>query len=449
MMIFWLGVGVMLLAVLGWVLPAFWSREAFQQPTRDDHVVQAYEDRVGELEADFDEGIIDADQLENARDEMAADLVADVRDDATQRVRSSSAPLSAMVAGMVVIGVSIVVYQTVGTPEGLHIAGKGLTRAQAVAARQSGGAAPAPAPQAGAAAAAGNSAMPSIEQMVEGLAQRLADNPEDAEGWMMLGRSYLVLDRLTDAREALDKAIALRPDNADTLANYAEVIARMADNQLNGEPTKYLADALKVNPGHPKALWLSGIAAMQRNAAPEAVRHWQVLRETGALNAEESAQLDQMIVEAGGKAPDATATAMAPAAPPVARAPVPAPAAASQTAAEGGVRITVRVTLDGALSERVRPGDSLFVFARAEKGPPMPLAVQRLTAADLPVTVVLDESMAMMPQFTIGTFPRVVVGARISRTGNATPSAGDLQGLSDAVTPSDQPQVQVIIHEVI
>ena len=115
MTLFWLGAAVMVLAALGWMLPAFWSRDAVQQPTRDDHVIQAYEDRLAELEADFDEGIIDGDQLATARDELAAELVADVRED-HKPVRASAAPVSAAIAGMVVIGTSIALIRPTSAP---------------------------------------------------------------------------------------------------------------------------------------------------------------------------------------------------------------------------------------------------------------------------------------------------------------------------------------------
>jgi cytochrome c-type biogenesis protein CcmH len=485
MTIFWLGAAVMIVAGLGWILPAFWSREAIDAPTRDDHAVQVYEARMAELEIDQDEGVIDPSQLETARNELAAELIRDVRDDGLRPSVSRSALASSGVVALAVAGLAVGSYQFYGTPEGLGISGKGPTRAQAqarAAAMAQNGSQGQPQNQAqnpaqnpaqsqsqnqaqsptGGSAGDGT-AMPSVEQMVSGLSARLEANPDDGKGWMMLGRSYQVMGDLPKAQQALEKALDLLPNEPDALSAYAEVLGRQNDNQLNGRPAQFLEAALTANPSHPKSLWLSGIAAMQQADGAGAINHWEALKMTGALNAEETKSIDLMIADARGITPGSQpAQAQAPAttSAPSTTATVAAQSAsaggassgsapASSSAAAGGVSITVRVSIDEALAARLRPSDSLFVFARAEQGPPMPLAVQRLSASDLPATVVLDESMAMMPQMTLGTFPRVVIGARVSRSGNATPSAGDLQGMSEGLAPSETGEISLVIKDVL
>jgi cytochrome c-type biogenesis protein CcmH len=451
MTIFWLGAGLMLVAGMGWILPALWSRAPGHAMTRDDHAVAIYEQRCGELERDHADGIIDSDQLSSARDDLAAELLHDYSEEVATRNQSRNSGVSAAALALVMGVMAVGLYAEFGAPEGLGIAGKGLTRAQMAAAR---GSAPASATggqsEAGGAPAA-DTAMPSVEKMVAGLAKRLEDDPSDGTGWMMLGRSYTVLNRLKDAEAALEKAYALIPENPDAIAAYAEAMGRNTDNDLRGRPTVLLGAALKLDPNHAKSLWLAGIAAMQGGDASNAVALWQRLRTSGSLNAEETASLDRFIAEAGG-APEsgtqgAAQGAAIVAATQTAKTPQPAPAAPDKSG--DTVKITVEVSLDAALADRVQPGDSLFVFARAHQGPPMPLAVQRLSAGALPATVVLDESMAMMPQFTLATFPRIVVGARISRTGNATPSPGDLQGISADLSPGETPQVRITISEVV
>jgi cytochrome c-type biogenesis protein CcmH len=127
------------------------------------------------------------------------------------------------------------------------------------------------------------------------------------------------------------------------------------------------------------------------------------------------------------------AAGMAPDTPPSAQTAAPAAPAAptTPTTALPGAGLRVAVSLDPALAARVQPGDTLFVFARAAEGPRMPLAIVRQPAGTAAVEVTLDDSSAMAPQFKLSGFPRVVVGARISRSGNATPQPGDLEGLSD------------------
>ena len=111
--------------------------------------------------------------------------------------------------------------------------------------------------------------------------------------------------------------------------------------------------------------------------------------------------------------------------------------------------ITVLVTLDSRLTGNAGAEDTVFVFARAVEGPPMPLAVVRKQVKDLPFRVTLDDSQAMMPAMTLSRFPKVIIGARISKSGDATTQSGDLQGISDAVaTDTDEP-VSIVIDQVV
>ena len=433
MTVFWLGAAVMLVAGLGWVLPALWTRGATTSLTRDEFAVAAYEQRAAELKQDFEDGVIDADQLASAEDDLAAELLNDYKNEADSGHSQTRPILTASVLAIATVAFTGAVYFELGAPAALGISGKGVPRGVPSQAASTGNAAPQE-----------QGGMPSIEEMVSGLAKRLESNPEDGTGWMMLGRSYTVLGRLEEAESALEKSVQLLPDEPDALAAYAEVLGRRNNNDLRGKPTELLKTALQKRPNHAKTLWLTGIAAMQRGDSVEAVQYWEQLRSTGALNAEELQSLDRFISEAQGQSAPAAAAASAQAAP------VAAPSAppADQSSVQG-VSITVSVTLSESLRSKVGSSDSLFVFARAANGPPMPLAVQRLPAGALPAEVTLDESMAMMPQFNLSTFDPIVIGARISKSGNAQASPGDLQGLSAPVSPSSQKRVEVVISDTV
>ncbi len=423
MTLFWLIAALMMTGALAWLLPVLLSKHVRSDPgavSHTDHAIASYSERLDGLEQDFADGVLSEEQLENARQELARELLQDVRpDDPPARAADST---SAWVVAVLIPVVAVGLYSELGQPEGLGISGPGPRQAQAAPGTPVAGGG-----SAGTATAAGAEGLPSIEQMVTGLAERLQREPNDGEGWLMLGRSYVVLERMDDAEQAYAKAYALLPQNVDVLAGYAESLARNNRNSLAGKPAALLAQALSIKTDDPKTLWLSGIAAMQRGDGPSAVAHWNNLKSTGALNAQETASLDQMIAEAGGQA----ATPATP------------------VAATSGVSVKVKVTLDPSLSARVATGDALFVFARAAQGPPMPLAVQRLVAGALPLEVTLDESMAMIPNMTLASFPRVVVGARISKSGNARPSDGDLQGLSEAIDPKSVGRVAVQISDVV
>jgi cytochrome c-type biogenesis protein CcmH len=116
-------------------------------------------------------------------------------------------------------------------------------------------------------------------------------------------------------------------------------------------------------------------------------------------------------------------------------------------AAGSSAHIVVKVALDPKFKDSVGPNDTLFVFAKAAHGPPMPLAITRLTAAQLPASVTLTDAMGMVPSLTLSQFPQIVVGARISRSGNAIAQSGDLQTLSASTTTAQTEPVQLIIAE--
>jgi len=263
-----------------------------------------------------------------------------------------------------------------------------------------------------------------VDAMLEKLAARLKDKPDDVEGWVMLGRSLAVLGRHEQAMPALKRAVALRGDDAALLADYADALAMVNGRSLDGEPSRLIEQALKIDPNNIKALSLAGAAAFNRQDYAGALRHWEKAVQL-APNSEMGQQIQGGIDEArklagaGAAAPALPATV-----PPAATAPPPA-----------GTSVSGTVTLAPALAAKAKPDDTLFVFARAAEGPRMPLAILRKQVKDLPLSFTLDDSMAMSPEARVSSVPRVVVGARISARGNATPQAGDLQGFSAPVAP--------------
>ncbi len=274
--------------------------------------------------------------------------------------------------------------------------------------------------------------MAQVEEMVEKLARKLdsqtAPQPGDAQGWTMLARSYGFLQRFPEASRAYGRAIALDPKNPQLLADHAEILAALQGQQLGGEPMRLVEQALQIDPAHPKALALAGSGAFERKDFAAAIAYWTKARQFVQADSEFAKALEGSIAEAKGAAQGAGAvTAQAFAA--------GASAAASATSGTAGAagtasnaQITGRVSLAPALAARAAPTDTVFIFARAAEGPRMPLAILKRTVADLPIAFTLDDSMAMSPQMKLSNFPLVVVGARVSKSGNAMPQPGDLQG---------------------
>lgn len=305
---------------------------------------------------------------------------------------------------------------------------------------------------------------PDMEQAVAGLAERMKDEPDDLEGWMLLGRAYKTMERFAPAREALANAYRLAPENADVLIEYAEALVLASDSRrFQGEALQMLTQAVELQPDSQRGLWLMGIAAYQAENYAQSVQMWEKLLTTLPADAEPRAALQERIADArqrGGLGEGSTgspATDMAQAAaatPPIAstRSEAAAPAAASGKS--DGVpaqapRLTVTVDIAPELKSKIGAGDVLFVFARAAQGPRMPLAIQRLPAARLPVTVTLDDSTSMMPAMKLSLIPQVVVGARISKSGQATPSPGDFETLSAPLANTQAEPVALLIDRVV
>jgi cytochrome c-type biogenesis protein CcmH len=267
--------------------------------------------------------------------------------------------------------------------------------------------------------------MPSVEEMIVRLTRRMQSTPDDVRGWIMLARSYLVLQRYAEASQAYAKAYALHSDDPALMSDYAEALALAANGSLAGRPTELVSQALELQPDQPKALWLAGIAAMHRGDATTAVRHWQKLLVLLPPGSEDAQMIEQALAQAGAEL-------------------APPPQAATGTQAA----LQVRVSLAPALADRVAPDDALFIFARAVDGPRMPLVVVRKQVKDLPLMVMLDDSMAMTPAMKLSSFPEVVVEARISKSGNGVPGAGDLQGQRRAVTADGEQVLDVSIDQV-
>jgi cytochrome c-type biogenesis protein CcmH len=297
---------------------------------------------------------------------------------------------------------------------------------------------------------------PDMDRAVAGLAERLKNEPDDLEGWMLLGRAYKTMERFEPAREALAQAFRIAPENPDVMVEYAEAqVLASPTRRFDGEPLALLQRAVQAQPQSQRGLWLLGIASYQKNDFAAAATTWEQLLAVLPEDAEPRAQLLERIADARQQAglpamPAAAAAATARDAPaPASQASAATPADAPAAASAAGPRLTVTVDITPELKARVGASDVLFVFARAAEGPRMPLAIQRLPASALPVTVTLDDSTSMMPALKLSTMPRVVVGARISKSGQATPQAGDFETLSAPIANTHSEPMQLLIDEVV
>jgi len=274
--------------------------------------------------------------------------------------------------------------------------------------------------------------MAEINKMVSGLAEKLKNHPDDAQGWLMLGRSYDVLEQHAQAIEAFAHAYQLLGDQAEILLLYADALGYVNDRSLTGKPSELIFKALALEPDNMKALWLGGMAKAQQGDAATATTLWKKLEILLPPDSEYQQEIQGLLAKLASESPDALAQSEA------------EPIAAVSSAA-----ITVQVSLAPELIKSAATTDTVFVYAQALSGPKMPLAIVRKLVSDLPITVSLNDTMAMMPTMKLSNFPEVKLLARISKSGNAMSQAGDLIGAINQVVLTDKNTHHIIINDSV
>jgi cytochrome c-type biogenesis protein CcmH len=270
-----------------------------------------------------------------------------------------------------------------------------------------------------------------IEEMVVKLAQKLKEKPDDVQGWEMLGRSYATLRRFGDAKDAYAHAAELAPNNARLLIDYADVLAMTNGRNVAGNPEKLVQRALEIEPNNIKALALAATAAFQRKDYNRAVELWQGILKLVPPGSSIARSVNANLSQVRGLTGQPLAAT---------------PSSSEQVAPTStGTSVRGMVSLDAAIKSRVAKTDTVYIFARDADAQRPPLAMMRKTVGDLPLNFVMDDTNSIMPNFKLSSASNVVIGARISKSGNAAPQPGDLQGTSLPVKVGEK-NVRIIIN---
>ncbi len=264
--------------------------------------------------------------------------------------------------------------------------------------------------------------MQGIAQAITELKARLAAQPNDVEGWLLLGQTYGMLKQPDDARIAYDSALKVDANNGVAMVGWAEAdsLAR-PDHRIEGRGRELLQKAVAADPAEP--------------ARPVAARHQRLpagtVRRRGRHLAQAAADARPGFHgRRRGRRADRTSRRQGRR---------HTGSDSRRPVAEGRGQPRSRT------ESQVADGDTLFVFARAENGPPMPLAVARLQASALPASVTLTDGMGMTPQFKLSSVPRVFVAARISKSGQAIAQAGDLEGDAGVLDVATKAPIHITI----
>lgn len=405
-------------AVLAVLVPLLRQPRATPAATAPDSAslsIGILREQLGELEREHQAGRLDEEQYEQEKAELELRVLEDARRETIAGVQDTRRPRLAIGVGVAVSVAVIGVYFLLGSPQVLD-PGK-----QEQIAGQAGQGGHALSPQ-------------QIVSMVERLSERLQDNPNDGQGWQMLARSYGVLGRYAESAAAYARAVSLLPPDAQMLSDFADTLAMMQGRRLQGEPEKLVRQALQVDPRNVKALALSGTIAFERKDYAAAIGEWRKILAVVPAESNVATSIQASIADAENKLGKAGGSI-----------PAKIPVAASVAAP---AKVSGSVTIDPQLRQKAGADDVVFVFAHAVDGPRMPLAILRKRVADLPFEFALDDSMAMTPNLRLSQFDKVVVGARVSKSGDALPRSGDFEGMSAQVVPGAG-GVRILIRTVV
>ncbi|MBC3481057.1 MULTISPECIES: c-type cytochrome biogenesis protein CcmI [unclassified Pseudomonas] len=365
---FWLSAGLLLLAALSFLLiPILRGRRRQQEEDRTALNVALYQERVAELAAQQAAGVLDEAQLAKGRDEAARELLADTEGSEPPRQGHLGKTLPLLAAVLVPL-MALGLYLHFGAADKVE-----LTQEFAQAPK-------------------------TMEEMTTRLERVVKAQPDSAEALYFLGRAYMAEQRPADAARTFERAVALAGRQPELLGQWAQAQYFAADKQWSPQLQALTDEALKADPNEVTSLGLRGIAAFEGERYQEAIDYWKrllaQLPEGDASRAALQGGIDRAAERLGSE---------------------PGPAVAPVAA-----RLTVRVELAAALKDKVKPDDTVFIFARASNGPPMPLAAKRVTVAQLPIEVELSDADAMMPQMKLSDFTEVQLVARVSRAGQPT-----------------------------
>jgi len=269
-----------------------------------------------------------------------------------------------------------------------------------------------------------------INKMVLRLAEKMKAKPNDAQGWLILGRSYKALEQYPQAADAFANAYRLLGDQAEVMLLYADALAYVNNRNLAGRPSELVYKALALEPDNLNALWLGGMAKAQEGDAPAALKLWKKLEATLPPGSDSQQEIKNLLSSLAKDTPLGQVQK-------------------EPEAKVSNFTLSVQVSLAPKLQKAAAAEDTVFIYAQAISGPKMPLAIVREHVSDLPLTVSLNDSMAMMPNMKLSNFASVKLLARISKSGNAMTQPNDLIGIIEQVNLTDKSIHKIIINTLV
>jgi len=408
--IFFLLSAVLVLLVLALLLPLLARRDQVTDGLDRQQInVAIARTQLEDLQLRLHEGELSNSEFDLERQRLERDLAGDIERGPEAKQQAGGQWMLWPVAGLVPVAAGFI-YLTLGTPAAIdQIPAQTATEVQAAGSQ--------------------TPPTPDMKDVVARIRQQLADNPDDARGWFMLGRAHMTLGQFDEAVVAIRKSLELTGDDPEMLVRLADAVAMSQQGSMVGEPEALLDRVLAIEPQNMQGLWLLGMAQSERGDYTAAIATWNGLLPLLQGDARSQGEVKQLIARARQQTgysagevtePDTANSAQTAVAP-------GAQVTQSQNAPGAG-QVTIKVQLSESVAQDLPASTPVFVYAKATNGPPMPLAVARRTLGDIPFTVTLSDDDAMMPAMRLSQFAEIDVGARISLSGDAIASSGDFYG---------------------
>jgi cytochrome c-type biogenesis protein CcmH len=428
MTLFWVVAGIFIVAALLFILPTLLrNRGSDTSVARDSTNVSIYQDQISELDNDLRNDVLNQEQYNQSKYELQQRMILDMSEESSISVakinskRSIATPV-ALVLLIPVLAISL--YLLLGNTKALlpQPAAEQMELVDGALTSEDDG-------------------HQEISSMVDNLVKRLEQEPDDIEGWNMLGRTYAIMGRFNEARDIYAKLLAKSPDSPEALVNYADVFAMTQDGSLMGKPVELINKALSIDPKNPKALALAGTAKFEQGEFKQAAVYWEELLAFIPAESKLAQSVSGSIRQAKSLASNNQGNVLIT---------KQQPPKSDKNVVNKSLSPTISgvVNISPALSAKTSPRDTLYIYARAKSGPKMPLAIIRLQAKDLPAKFTLKDGMGMNPNMKLTSFPEVVISARVTKSGNAVPENGDLQGFSEVIRIGDQ-DVNILIDRQV
>lgn len=421
MMMFWILTIALVLVCLAIIAPPLMRTRPIAALDRDHQNVLIAGERIADLQLELDDDVLNQQEFEQAKQEVEATLLLDVdqRDDGDGLSVSGIGKGTLITLAAALPALAIFLYLQLGMPKLIDHQPLASVSAPALAQNVQSGEAP------------------SMEDLLKRLTDRLKENPEDSGGWYMLGRMQMSMQQYDKAQTAFETTYKLTGDKLSVLLGLADSTAMNNGGKMAGRPQELIQKALQLAPMDITALWMAGMAAEEEGAYPEALEYLQRLMPLLRDKPDEAEHLQQMIT----RIQQNLGIAVTPM-PMVASAQTPKSMSPST-----GVRLKIRLSAE--LSAQVTPQDTIFVYAKAINGPRFPVSAARHQVSELPLEMTLDDSGAIMSSAKLSDFQQVLVGARVSKSGDAMTRSGDFKGEVSPVTVGDPGWIEIVIDRVV